>query len=189
MDSSDAESVDMPPTPPPVRRVNNTDHTPLPELPPAGSGRGFLWLNTVVFTDNIVAAAGEYARSKPVKPRGIKKEAVWRTVRLMGGGIDHFNSKNHRPERSGGFENILDLFRMRGILTDDLKDEIEDLCDEITTKITSQPSYDSSQTSTTLSQQTQSKSQQDHTQLPPTVHRGFQSDILPPHQYQYLYMG
>ena len=72
---------------------------------------------------------------------------------------------------------------MRGILTDDLKDEIEDLCDEITTKITSQPSYDSSQTSTTLSQQTQSKSQQDHTQLPPTVHRGFQSDILPPHQY------
>ena len=72
---------------------------------------------------------------------------------------------------------------MRGILTDDLKDEIEDLCDEITSNITSQPSYDSSQTSTTLSQPTQSKSQQDQTQLPPTVHRGFQPDTLPAHQY------
>ena len=71
---------------------------------------------------------------------------------------------------------------MRAILTDDLKDEIEDLSDEITTKITIQPSYDSSQTSTP-SHPTQSKSQQDHTQLPPTAHRGFQSDILPPHQY------
>ena len=148
-----------------------------------------MWLNTVVFTDNIVTAAGEYARSKPVKPRGIKKEAVWRTVRLMGGGIDHFNSKNLGLDSRvigqntlEGLKNILDLCRMRGILTDDLKDEIEDLCDEITTKKTSQPSYDSSQTST-LSQPTQSKSQQDHTQLPPTVHRGFQSDILPPHQY------
>ena len=166
----------MPPTPPPVRRVNNTDHTPLPELPLPGTGRGFLWLNTVAFTDKIVMAAGEYARSKPVKPRGIKKEAVWRTVRLMGGGIDHFNSTHLGLDSRvigqntlEGLKNILELCRMQGNLTDDLRDEIEDLSDEITTKITIQPTHESSHASTP-SHPTQSNSQQGHTQLPPTAH-------------------
>ena len=189
VDSSDSESVDMSPSLPPARRVNNVDQTPLPELPLPGTARGFLWLSTIAFTDKIVKAAGEYAHSKPVKPRGIRKEAVWRTIRLMGGGIEHFNSTHLGLDSRvigqntlEGLKSILELCRMQGKLTDDLRDEIEDLSDEITSKITIQPIHESSQVSV-LSNPTQSNSQEDHTQLPPTEHRDLQSDLLPPQQY------